>query len=119
MRPITWIGIPGQHCRIRAQRSRDKADLDVIIGAVAFLFFLGFVAAGVMLLRRLKDSLRAAETSLHVAVEERRNLEVELRNSKESSTFAQAAAGVATFDVDVPSDSLTVSGNYFEFLSIP
>jgi PAS domain S-box-containing protein len=95
------------------------ADLDVIIGAVAFLVFLAFGAAAGVLLRRLKKSLWAAETSLQTAVEERRNLEVELRNTKESSTFAQAAAGIATFDVDVPSDSITVSGNYFEFLSIP
>ena len=91
----------------------------MIIGAVAFLVVLAFAAAAGTLLRRRSNSLRSAETSLQVAVEERRDLEIELRNTKESSTFAQAAAGIATFDVDVPSDSITCSGNYFEFLSIP
>src|SRR5580698_2266264 len=69
--------------------------------------------------RRLNNSLRVVDESLQIALRDRRQLEVELRNTKESSTFAQASAGVATFDVDVKSDALTCSGNYFEFLSIP
>jgi PAS domain S-box-containing protein len=91
----------------------------VIIGAVVFLVIVFFGTTAAVLLRRLNESLRTAETSLQAAVEERRNIEVELRNTKESSTFAQAAAGIATFDVDIRSDTITCSGNYFEFLSIP
>jgi PAS domain S-box-containing protein len=74
--------------------------------------------AGAMI-RRLKKSLRAADDSLQIALSERHKLEVELRNTKESSTFVQASEGVATFDVNVKSDALTCSDNYFEFLSIP
>jgi two-component system, sensor histidine kinase and response regulator len=91
----------------------------VFIGAVAFLVLLGSWAVAGAMIRRLNKSVRAAQGSLQNAVEERRKLEVELRNTKESSTFAQASAGVATFDVNVQSDALTCSGNYFEFLSIP
>jgi len=91
----------------------------VLIGAVAFLVLLAVgVVAGTMM-RRLNGSLRETRRSLQAAVEERRGLEVRLRNSTESSSFAQASAGVATFDVDVPNDAITCSGNYFEFLSIP
>jgi two-component system, sensor histidine kinase and response regulator len=91
----------------------------VFIGVVAFLVLLGsWVVAGAMI-HRFNKSLRAAQGSLQNALEERRKLEVELRDTKESSTFAQASAGVATFDINVHSDALTCSGNYFEFLSIP
>jgi two-component system, sensor histidine kinase and response regulator len=91
----------------------------VFIGAVAFLAFLGTCAVAGVMIRRLNKSLDAADESLQIALRERKQLEVELRNTKESSTFAQASAGVATFDVDVLNDALTCSGNYFEFLSIP
>jgi PAS domain S-box-containing protein len=91
----------------------------VFIGAVAFLVLLGSWAVAGAMIRRLNGSLRAAQESLRNAVEQRHKLEVELRDTKESSTFAQASAGVATFDVNVRSDALTCSGNYFEFLSIP
>jgi two-component system sensor histidine kinase/response regulator len=91
----------------------------VFIGAVAFLAFLGIGAVAAVMIRRLNKSLRTADESLQIALRDRKQLEVELRNTKESSTFAQASAGVATFDVDVKSDALICSGNYFEFLSIP
>ena len=91
----------------------------MFIGALAFLVILGSWAVAGLRIRRLNESLRAAQESLQKAVGERRKLEGELRDTKESSTFAQASAGVATFDVNVPSDALTCSGNYFEFLSIP
>jgi two-component system sensor histidine kinase/response regulator len=94
-------------------------DVDVFIGAVAFLVLLGFLAAAGAMMRRLNRSLRTAQGSLQAAVEDRRKLEVKLRDTKESSAFAQASAGVATFDVNVQTDDLTCSGNYFEFLSIP
>jgi two-component system sensor histidine kinase/response regulator len=101
------------------RRSRDKVDVDVFIGAVAFSLLLGLLALAGAIMRRHSKSLRALQTSLQAAVDARRKLEVELLNTKESSTFAQAAAGVATFDVNVQTDALTCSGNYFEFLSIP
>jgi two-component system sensor histidine kinase/response regulator len=91
----------------------------VFIGAVVFLVFLGSWAVAGAMIRRLKKSLRAADDSLQIALSERHKLEVELRNTKESSTFVQASEGVATFDVNVKSDALTCSDNYFEFLSIP
>jgi two-component system sensor histidine kinase/response regulator len=91
---------------------------DVVIGAVAFIVFLGFLAVTAMI-RRLNKSLRATQGSLQIAVDDRRKLEMELRNSAESSTFAQASAGIATFDINVQNDAMTCSGNYFEFLSIP
>jgi PAS domain S-box-containing protein len=99
--------------------SRAKADVDVFIAAVAILALLASWAVAAAMFRRQGKSLRRAQESLQSALEERRKLEVELLNTKESSTFAQASAGVATFDVDVPNDALTCSGNYFEFLSIP
>jgi two-component system, sensor histidine kinase and response regulator len=91
----------------------------VFIAAVAFLLLLSFWAVAGAMMRRLNKSLRAAQRSLQIAVDDRRKLEVELRNTVESSTFAQASAGVATFDVNVQKDAITCSGNYFEFLSIP
>jgi PAS domain S-box-containing protein len=56
---------------------------------------------------------------LQSAIDDRRSLQVELRNTNESSTFAQASAGIATYDINVPNDAISCSGNYFEFLSIP
>jgi PAS domain S-box-containing protein len=94
-------------------------DVDVFIGAVAFLVLLGFLAVAGTMLRRINKSLHSAQQSLQIAVDERRKLELELRNTTESSTFAQASAGVATFDINVPNDTMSCSGNYFEFLSIP
>jgi two-component system sensor histidine kinase/response regulator len=94
-------------------------DVDVFFGAVAFLLLLGLLALAGAIMRRHSKSLRAVQTLLQAAVDERRKLEVELRNTKESSAFAQASAGVATFDINVQTDALTCSGNYFEFLSIP
>jgi PAS domain S-box-containing protein len=91
----------------------------VIIDAVAFLVLLSFVVIAGTMMRRLKKSLRESQRSLQIAVDSRRKLELELRHSTESSTFAQASAGIATFDVNVQSDTITCSGNYFEFLSIP
>jgi two-component system sensor histidine kinase/response regulator len=91
----------------------------LFIGAVAFLVLLGMSALAGAIMRRHNKSLRTAQTLLQAAVEERRSLELELHNTKESSAFAQASAGVATFDVNVQTDGLTCSGNYFEFLSIP
>ena len=91
----------------------------MLIGAVAFLVLLAVGAVAGAMVRRLHSSLRETRRSLQAAVEERRGLEVRLRNSTESSSFAQASAGVATFDVDVLNDVITCSGNYFEFLSIP
>jgi PAS domain S-box-containing protein len=93
--------------------------MSVFIGAVALLVLLGSWAVAGVMVHRLNKSRRAADEALQIALSERRRLEVELRNTNESSTFAQAAAGVATFDVNVQSDVLTCSGNYFEFLSIP
>jgi PAS domain S-box-containing protein len=93
--------------------------VDLLIGAVAFLFLLAIGAAAGTMMRRLNGSLRETRRSLQAAVEERRGLEAQLRNSGESSSFAQASAGVATFDVDVLNDTISCSGNYFEFLSIP
>jgi PAS domain S-box-containing protein len=49
----------------------------------------------------------------------RRALEDRLRKTTESLNIAQAAAGVATFDIDVTSDTLVCSDNYFEMLCIP
>jgi protein-histidine pros-kinase len=69
-----------------------------------------FLGAGAILL--LLISWAAAGIRL-------RRLEMQLRRTIESSTFAQAAAGVATFDVDVLRDTMVCSGNYFQFLSIP
>ncbi len=89
------------------------------IGAIAFVVLFGSWALAGIALRRLERSRRAAASALQAAVEERRKLEAELRNSMESSTFAQAAAGIATFDIDVPNDAIACSGNYFTFLSIP
>jgi two-component system sensor histidine kinase/response regulator len=91
----------------------------VFIGAAAILVFLGTCAVAGAMIRRLNKSLDAADESLQIALRERKKLEVDLRDSKESSTFAQAAAGIATFDINVPRDALNCSGNYFEFLSIP
>jgi two-component system sensor histidine kinase/response regulator len=93
-------------------------DVDVSIGALAFLIALGSLAAGGVIWR-LNKALRTVQRSLQAALDDRGRLAVELRNTKESSTFAQASAGVATFDVNVQTDELTCSGNYFEFLSIP
>jgi two-component system, sensor histidine kinase and response regulator len=93
--------------------------MSVFTGAVAFLVLLGSWAVAAVVVHRLNKSRRAADEALQIALSERRKLEVELRNTNESSTFAQASAGVATFDVNVQSDALTCSGNYFEFLSIP
>jgi two-component system sensor histidine kinase/response regulator len=89
--------------------------------------FIGFIGSFLLLICglaaawtiRLQRSLRTTERSLAAALAERTRLDLELRNSKESSTFAQASAGIATFDIDVPADSIACSGNYFEFLSIP
>jgi two-component system sensor histidine kinase/response regulator len=94
-------------------------DVDVFIGAVAFLVLLGFLVVAGSVIRRLKKSLRTAQRSLQIAVDDRRSLEVELRNTTESSTFAQASAGIATYDINVQNDVIVCSGNYFEFLSIP
>jgi len=82
----------------------------VFIGLLILL--ISWVVAAWMI-RRLQRSLRAAERSLAAALAERSRLDLELRNSQESSTFAQASAGIATFDINVPADSLTCSGNYF------
>ncbi len=90
----------------------------MLIGAAAFLILLGSLAAAATI-RRLNRSLRTVQETLQVAADDRRKLEVTLRNTKESSTFAQASAGIATFDVNVQTDELSCSGNYFEFLSIP
>jgi PAS domain-containing protein len=69
------------------------------IGVVAFLFVMvGGLAAAAVAVSRLRTQLRA---------------------TTESSTIALASAGIATFDVDVASDTVVCSGNYFEFLSIP
>jgi two-component system sensor histidine kinase/response regulator len=105
--------------QFHAQRSRDEADSDVIIGAVSLLVLLCFSAVVGTMLRRHDRSLRTAQKSLQIALDERRGLELQLRNTMESSTFAQASAGIATFDVNVANDTITCSGNYFEFLSIP
>jgi PAS domain S-box-containing protein len=89
---------------------------------IAFIGLLVVTISGVLAARmilRLKRSLRSAERSLEAALAERNRLDMELRNSQESSTFAQASAGIATFDINVLTDSLTCSGNYFEFLSVP
>ncbi len=59
------------------------------------------VAALVLQNRRLKRSLRDAERNV------------------ESLTIAQGSAGVATFDLDVVTDSIFCSANYFDFLAIP
>jgi two-component system sensor histidine kinase/response regulator len=102
-----------------AQRSRDQADVDVFIGTIALLVIaFASVVVGTMI-RGLSRRSRRAEAELRQVLEQRDKLEMELRDSKESSTFAQAAAGIATFDVDVPADTITCSGNYFEFLAIP
>jgi PAS domain S-box-containing protein len=93
--------------------------VDVFIGAVAFLVLLGFLMVAGTMMRRLKRSLRTAQRSLQIAVDDRRTLEMELRNTTESSTFAQASAGIATYDINVQNDVIACSGNYFEFLSIP
>jgi two-component system sensor histidine kinase/response regulator len=94
-------------------------DVDVFIAAVAFLLLLGLLALAGAKMRQYSKSLHAIRKSLQAAVDERRNLDVELLYTKESTAFAQASAGVATFDVNVQTDVLTCSGNYFEFLSIP
>ncbi len=89
----------------------------MLIAAVILAALVACAAAVAVM--RLRSSLRSAETALERALDERRRLEAELRNSAESYTFAQASAGIATFDVDVPNDALTCSGNYFSFLDIP
>ena len=94
-------------------------DVDVFIGTVEFLILLAALAVAGGILWRLTKSLRTVRQSLQAAVADHHTLAVELRHTKESSAFAQASAGVATFDVNVQSDELTCSGNYFEFLSIP
>lgn len=86
--------------------------------AVTFLTLSGILALAGAIIWRLKKSLRTDRKSLRIAVDDRRKLEVELRNTTESSAFAQASAGVATFDINVPNDTMTCSGNYFEFLAI-
>ena len=91
----------------------------MLIGAVAFLVLLGFLAVAGAMLWRLNKSLGTVQKSLQIALHDRRKLELELHNTVESSTFAQASAGIATFDVNVQNDSITCSGNYFDFLSIP
>ena len=48
----------------------------------------------------------------------RRELEDKLRNTTDSLTIAQASAGVATFDINVPANSLLCSDNYFELLGV-
>jgi two-component system sensor histidine kinase/response regulator len=91
----------------------------VLIGALASLILLALaVLAGAWILR-LDRLRRAAESALRIAIDERRRLEIEFRDTAQSSAFAQASAGVATFDIDVAKDALAVSGNYFQFLSIP
>ncbi len=91
----------------------------MVIGTVEFWIPLGALTLAGGVIWRLSKSLRTARQSWQAAVEDRRTLDIELRHTKESSAFAQASAGVATFDVNVQTDELTCSGNYFEFLSIP
>ena len=84
------------------------------------LFVLAFAGAGIgAVLGHLFRRMLRAEAELHRVRERCSKLDMELRDSQDSSTFAQAAAGIATFDVDVPADALKCSGNYFEFLGIP
>ncbi len=49
----------------------------------------------------------------------RRELEDQLRKTTESLNIAQASAGVATFDIDIPANTLLCSENYFELMRIP
>jgi two-component system, sensor histidine kinase and response regulator len=91
----------------------------VLIGALASLILLALAVLAGAWIRRLDRLRRAAESALRIAIDERRRLEIEFRNTAQSSAFAQASAGVATFDIDVAKDALAVSGNYFQFLSIP
>ncbi|HEY3852582.1 MAG TPA: response regulator [Steroidobacteraceae bacterium] len=93
--------------------------LNVLIGALASLILLALGVLAGAWIRRLDRLRRAAEGALRIEIDERRRLEMEFRNTAQSSAFAQASAGVATFDIDVEKDALAVSGNYFQFLSIP
>ena len=88
------------------------------MGVVAFLMLASGLAAA-EIIRRLRARLRASSAALAAALEKQRGAESHLRATTESSTIALAAAGLATIDVDVPSDTVTCSGNYFEFLSLP
>jgi PAS domain S-box-containing protein len=97
----------------------DRADVDVVIGTIAFFVFAFAVGATGTVIRRLSRRLHGAEAELLRARQQCHKLDMELRDSKDSSTFAQASAGIATFDVDVPADAITCSGNYFAFLGIP
>ena len=89
--------------------------MDVV--AIIVLLAGGLAAAEVI--RRLRAQLRASNAALDVALERQRATQADLSAATESSTIALSAAGLATFDVDVPSDTFSCSGNYFEFLGLP
>ena len=89
--------------------------MDVV--AIIVLVAGGLAAAEIM--RRLRAQLRASNAALAAALERQKAIQTELRSATESSTIALSAAGIATFDVDILSDHLTCSGNYFEFLALP
>ena len=86
---------------------------------VAVIVLLAVGLAAVEVARRLRAQLRTANAALKVALELQRATQAELSATTESSTIALSAAGLATFDVNIPSDTLSCSGNYFEFLALP
>jgi PAS domain S-box-containing protein len=88
-------------------------DVVAIIGLVA-----GGLAAA-QFIRRLRAQLHASHGALAAALEGQKAAATELRSTTESSTVALSAAGIATFDIDLPSDTLHCSGNYHEFLALP
>ena len=91
----------------------------MLTGALAALVLFALAVLAAAWIRRLHRLRRAAESALAIEIDERRKLEIEFRNAAQSSAFAQASAGIATFDIDVAKDALAVSGNYFQFLSLP
>ena len=86
---------------------------------VAIIVLVAGALAAAVIIRRLRVQLRASDAALTAALEGQQSSEAELRAATESSTIALSAAGIATFDVDIPSDTLTCSGNYYEFLALP
>jgi len=86
---------------------------------VAIIVLLAGSLAAAEVIRRLRAQLLASHTALKVALERQKATQAELSATTESSTIALSAAGLATFDVDIPSDAVSCSGNYFEFLNLP
>ena len=106
------------------QASAPAALFGWLLGVTAAaLIALGWIGHANRRLRHLlgvaQDALQVAQDELQIEIEDRRKVEIELRNTTESLTVAQTSAGVATFDIDVLQDTIFCSDNYFEFLAIP